>query len=116
MKKLIKFITVVTLFMSFSLLKAEGIADIYFYKAKPGKYQEAADLMREGRDLGLANGQSVIVHQQNMGKGGEKIFVWVDFFEIIRRELHKLTVMSLGHPLLRNLTVKTYSNQLKVIK
>ncbi len=81
MKKLIKFITVVTLFMSFSLLKAEGIADIYFYKAKPGKYQEAADLMREGRDLGLANGQSVIVHQQNMGKGGEKIFVWVDFFE-----------------------------------
>ena len=56
-------------------------SDIYFYKAKPGKYQEAADLMREGRDLGLANGQSVIVHQQNMGKGGEKIFVWVDFFE-----------------------------------
>ena len=40
MKKLIKFITVVTLFMSFSLLKAEGIADIYFYKAKPGKYQK----------------------------------------------------------------------------
>tara|TARA_Y100001936_G_C15918055_1_gene582407 strand:+ start:195 stop:836 length:642 start_codon:yes stop_codon:yes gene_type:complete len=67
--------------MSFSLLKAEGIADIYFYKAKPGNYQEAADLMREGRDIGLANGQSVIVHQQNMGKGGEKIFVWVDFFE-----------------------------------
>ena len=81
MKRLIKFITVIILFMSFSLLKAEGIADIYFYKAKPGNYQEAADLMREGRDIGLANGQSVIVHQQNMGKGGEKIFVWVDFFE-----------------------------------
>ena len=80
-KKLIKFITFVTLFMSFSLIKAEGIADIYFYKAKPGKYSEAADLMREGRDIGLANGQSVIVHRQNMGKGGEKIFVWVDFFE-----------------------------------
>tara|TARA_Y100001968_G_C19365479_1_gene722287 strand:+ start:159 stop:806 length:648 start_codon:yes stop_codon:yes gene_type:complete len=66
---------------TFSLVNAEGIADIYFYKAKPGKLNEAANLMREGRDIGLANGQNVIVHQQNIGRGGEKIFVWVDLFE-----------------------------------
>ena len=51
-----------------------------FYKAKPGKLIEAAELMREGRDIGLANDQLVIVHQQNIGKGAEKMFLWVDFF------------------------------------
>ena len=63
-----------------STVFSAGYADAYFYKAKPGKYEEAADLMREGRDIGLANGQVVIVHQQNIGKGGEKMFLWVDFF------------------------------------
>ena len=63
-----------------STVFSAGYADAYFYKAKPGKYEEAADLMREGRDIGLANGQAVIVHQQNIGKGGEKMFLWVDFF------------------------------------
>jgi len=81
MKNTFKYITIFTLILSFSAIKAEGIADMYFYKAKPGKLQEAADLMREGRDIGLSNGQSVIVHQQNIGKGAEKVFVWVDFFD-----------------------------------
>ena len=63
-----------------STVFSAGYADAYFYKAKLGKYEEAADLMREGRDIGLANGQVVIVHQQNIGKGGEKMFLWVDFF------------------------------------
>ena len=57
-----------------------GYADAYFYKAKPGKLAEAAELMREGRDIGLANDQLVIVHQQNIGRGAEKMFLWVDFF------------------------------------
>ena len=81
MKNTFKYITIFTLILSFTAIKAEGIADMYFYKAKPGKLQEAADLMREGRDIGLSNGQSVIVHQQNIGKGAEKVFVWVDFFD-----------------------------------
>ena len=51
-----------------STVFSAGYADAYFYKAKPGKYEEAADLMREGRDIGLANGQVVIVHQQNISK------------------------------------------------
>jgi|TARA_B100000959_G_scaffold37159_2_gene35829 hypothetical protein len=74
-------LTILLTTVSFTSLKAEGIADVYFYKARPGGIEEAANLMREGRDVGLSNGQSIIVHQQNIGRGGEKIFVWIDFFE-----------------------------------
>ena len=58
-----------------------GIADIYWYEATPGKVAEATALMREGRDIAIANGQTTIVHKQNLGEGAENRFLWVDFFE-----------------------------------
>ena len=65
----------------FSSLNAAGIADIYWYEAKPGKVQEVEALMREGRDIAIASGQTTIVHKQNVGVGGEYRFLWVDFYE-----------------------------------
>ena len=58
-----------------------GIADVYWYEAKPGKVAEVEALMREGRDIAMARGQTTIVHKQNIGIGGEYRFLWVDFFE-----------------------------------
>ena len=47
----------------FSSLNAAGIADIYWYEAKPGKVQEVEALMREGRDIAIASGQTTIVFE-----------------------------------------------------
>ena len=63
-----------------SSLNAAGIADIYWYEAKPGKVQGVKALMREGRDIAIASGQTTIVHEQNVGVGGEYRFLWVDFY------------------------------------
>tara|TARA_B100001250_G_scaffold185541_1_gene159560 strand:+ start:2085 stop:2786 length:702 start_codon:yes stop_codon:yes gene_type:complete len=67
--------------MAISSLHGEGIADMYWYEARPGKVAEVTSLMREGRDIAIANGQSTIVHKQNIGEGAENRFLWVDFFE-----------------------------------
>ena len=48
--KLLKYYVAVLCIGFLSTAYSAGYADAYFYKAKPGKLTEAAELMREGRD------------------------------------------------------------------
>ena len=73
----------------FSSLNAAGIADIYWYEAKPGKVQEVEALMREGRDIAIASGQTTIVHKQNVGVGCEYRFCGWIFMRVIRKKQSK---------------------------
>ena len=81
MKNIKKIILCVFCFSAYTNGYGAGIADVYWYEAKPGKVAEVEALMREGRDIAVARGQTTIVHKQNIGIGGEYRFLWVDFFE-----------------------------------
>ena len=74
-KNIKKIILCVFCFCAYTNGYGDGIADVYWYEAKPGKVAEVEALMREGRDIAVARGQATIVHKQNIGIGGENRFL-----------------------------------------
>jgi len=61
---------IITLLIFNSYIFATGeIGDLYFYKVTPGKYQEARDLLEEGRKIGEETDMNVIIHAQSLGRG-----------------------------------------------
>ena len=68
---------IITLLICNSYIFATGeIGDLYFYKVTPGKYQEARDLLEEGRKIGEETDMNVIIHAQSFGRGGEQVLSW----------------------------------------
>ena len=45
-------LAVILIFFNSFIFSTGEIGDLYFYKVTPGKYQEARDLLEEGRKLG----------------------------------------------------------------
>jgi hypothetical protein len=72
----------ITLLAFNSLIFSTGeIGDLYFYKVTPGMYEEARDLLEEGRELGAETGMNVIIHTQTFGRGGEQVLSWFEIYD-----------------------------------
>jgi hypothetical protein len=73
---------IITLLIFNSYIFATGeIGDLYFYKVTPGKYQEARDLLEEGRKIGEETDMNVIIHAQSFGRGGEQVLSWFEIYD-----------------------------------
>ncbi len=80
MKKLqIAIISIFCLSVSINLYSIE--ADVWVYEINVEKIMEAEDLFKEAIKIGQETGQNVGIGIQQIGKGGDLIVRWYDFYE-----------------------------------
>ena len=80
MKKIkMTIISIFCLSVSINLYSIE--ADVWVYEVDTNKIMEAESLFQEAMTIGQETGQNVGIGMQQIGKGGDLVVRWYDFYE-----------------------------------